>query len=981
MSLGSVHSKSYCSQPSRPLPPVHNVEEGVTAIQLILERGLLCKHDVDQINQIYQTIDLLERKIDNPSRLNSGHALDSVIEKVRQISNKSPLQANDIISLYHLQNFVEQDIGIKEAFAKVKAQKPLDLQEMADQLPFCESEEQFKADVAALLDKSTSMYPLNQKIDQFRRTQFFNQEIQKRKIKLDAFRDKESEKYPVYLAELLSTGYLYLYDHLIEIRQKELKTREEIQKSLLDEIEFSSLARIVLETQNAVIQKVESSIPAMYQHIVFLLGGSGAGKSTTLCFLSGDELELKDFSYESRSDKNRYIGHAQATSFTFLPSVEVVKDFVIVDFPGFDDTNGQLISLGMELALKALVLKYQPKILILEAITNIEGRYAAAAQLSRRLDRLFDHKDRCILGITKYSKDPDFIAIKAIEEQQKREFGATDAEKKLETEIQMLEKSIKKYNDADDIKEKAAKDSELKKLQQEREQKQNQPLPDTEAKKKHRIALEEKERELLSQIGLNQSIRLDNLKNPLTLNTCFEALACSQVNVSVNNKLALDAHLRRFLVDRFAKQLKPQLLKMPSQYDFHDVKYFRKDVLDFSLIHALLSRYPKLHEIGVFLHLPEIDPTLARDFDCEIAGECISKYMRAILGSLNISFMNKVIEELLAEGFDVGALKVSFEKLTNYILGLLGKDSLTTDSKKAQVEWDLLQKRYAVAEESVNERFQLPSWAQAAMVVPLGVPFGIYGLYRIYSRVSERNQISTELIRQYTEELSAMESTLRGLKEIENLLIKKEEIALACNFGQISLESHAECRMSIQTRISKVRQAYGEKDWDTRIAFFRDKAKPVFSMSDLFWYGVAHDTKSLTIGASNNIYFLMAACLDLDVKLRTWLPIEEVTSESHFTIPDRVVDPLNANYFRYVQSTVKSAFKGNCIGLFRDGLFRRLTSSTFTWPQACLIWVKILENLHSLKMESKTPLGRIFTVAIVLDILQTEKWVERDYLS
>ena len=71
----------------------------------------------------------------------------------------------------------------------------------------------------------------------------------------------------------------------------------------------------------------------------------------------------------------------RSTSSTFLPNGEVVNDFVFVDFPGFDDTNGQLISLGMEFALKSLIKKFEPKILVLEAITNNEGKYAAAAQL------------------------------------------------------------------------------------------------------------------------------------------------------------------------------------------------------------------------------------------------------------------------------------------------------------------------------------------------------------------------------------------------------------------------------------------------------------------------------------------------------------------------------------------------------------------------------------------------------------------------
>ena len=123
--------------------------------------------------------------------------------------------------------------------------------------------------------------------------------------------------------------------------------------------------------------------------------------------------------YESQSDRDRLIGHSETASCTFLPSVEALSDLVLVDFPGFDDTNGQLISLGMEFALKALVKKYQPKILLLQAITEKERGFKAAAELGSRLSRLLANKEHCFVGITKYSQDSNFREIKTIEEQQK----------------------------------------------------------------------------------------------------------------------------------------------------------------------------------------------------------------------------------------------------------------------------------------------------------------------------------------------------------------------------------------------------------------------------------------------------------------------------------------------------------------------------------------------------------------------------------
>ena len=72
--------------------------------------------------------------------------------------------------------------------------------------------------------------------------------------------------------------------------------------------------------------------------------------------------------------------------------IEKLKDLIIVDFPGFDDTNGILISLGIELGIKNLILKYSPKILILESITNNANRYEAASKLGSRLSRLLENK-------------------------------------------------------------------------------------------------------------------------------------------------------------------------------------------------------------------------------------------------------------------------------------------------------------------------------------------------------------------------------------------------------------------------------------------------------------------------------------------------------------------------------------------------------------------------------------------------------------
>ena len=101
---------------------------------------------------------------------------------------------------------------------------------------------------------------------------------------------------------------------------------------------FSQLSHVVLEVREAIIQKVESTIPFDSNNIVFLFGPTRAGKSTTMCFLRGDKMLLKSAPqncYESQSDCGRIIGHSDTASCTFLPSVEALSDLVLVDYPGF----------------------------------------------------------------------------------------------------------------------------------------------------------------------------------------------------------------------------------------------------------------------------------------------------------------------------------------------------------------------------------------------------------------------------------------------------------------------------------------------------------------------------------------------------------------------------------------------------------------------------------------------------------------------
>ncbi|WP_226996104.1 hypothetical protein, partial [Candidatus Protochlamydia sp. W-9] len=107
-------------------------------------------------------------------------------------------------------------------------------------------------------------------------------------------------------------------------------------------------------------------------------------------------------------------------------------------------------------------------------------------QLGSRLSRLLKNKNDCLLGITKYSKDPDFRQIQAIEEQQKKELlEPTPEEIALRASIETLAAL-----DMPALQPKIEEmQQQLAKMQEEKEQRQQMPLPETNPKAESRKSL------------------------------------------------------------------------------------------------------------------------------------------------------------------------------------------------------------------------------------------------------------------------------------------------------------------------------------------------------------------------------------------------------------------------------------------------------------------------------------------------------------
>ena len=390
--------------------------------RVLHEDNLCCPHDMVLLNKHFDEMPQNQREV-------SLKKLISKIETILESIAKEPLDpvadAKNLILLYHFRDLTGKKSYMEQLLASAWtkfAMNPATTLQICNLMPSCASEIEFHAATTFFVGPNPTEE--NKNI------------LRTRKIELRSSTKPElSKDHPPYLEELFNAGHIHLYDHLVRMKQFDIRIDR---CSEIQNMTFSQAAHIVLEIRTALIQKVENAIPKNYKNCLFLLGGSGAGKSTTLCLLRGDKMEKMGNQYESKSDKGSLIGHELSTSCTFFPNVEVIQDanWVLVDFPGFEDSHGPLIALGMELALKALVAMYHPKIMVLETITNLGGRAVALQALKERLTRIVDDEKKCLLGITKYSQDPDFEKSKTIEMESVT--SVTEEEYKLEVEIKTL---------------------------------------------------------------------------------------------------------------------------------------------------------------------------------------------------------------------------------------------------------------------------------------------------------------------------------------------------------------------------------------------------------------------------------------------------------------------------------------------------------------------------------------------------------------
>ena len=151
---------SYCSKTRIPFQPIRTIEEGVRIIGEILNKNVLCRHDVEDINETYRSIDRFGRSLHLFERSNqqisvvytSLHALQKIIDKVEQIAFNEKITSGALISLYHMQNYSKLPIHKYFALSLSKFDKTQkNIEELAKHLPCCFSVAEFDKDVKVLI--------------------------------------------------------------------------------------------------------------------------------------------------------------------------------------------------------------------------------------------------------------------------------------------------------------------------------------------------------------------------------------------------------------------------------------------------------------------------------------------------------------------------------------------------------------------------------------------------------------------------------------------------------------------------------------------------------------------------------------------------------------------------------------------------------------------------------------------------------------
>ncbi|MGR3973077.1 MAG: tetratricopeptide repeat protein, partial [Candidatus Rhabdochlamydia sp.] len=828
---------SSCSYPRIVSSSIKTVEAGMKTINNLLERDILCSHDIRDLEETYHVLNTLEQKFGTILQQNSQTILSQITQRVQAIHQD--LSGKEIINAYHLRKF--EVSSIHEPF---NPSFPLTLtiqktKEIATFLPFCGGRNDFESDVKALLGKEIAeevKVIIQDKKDQIyqREKLYKQQEINKRIKELHQLREKDALLYPLYMEEILNGGYFHLYDHLIKMKKLPTQAEREAEEKNLS---FSTFSHIILEFKEAALAQAEKRIP-QGSNTLFLLGDTGSGKSTTLCYLRKDSLILQDDNYQSLVPGEDLIGNNGQVSCTLFPNIADCQDLIIVDFPGFNDTHGKVIALAIELVLRALVKKYSPKILVLSSITDTESRFNHALRLGDRLKRILGTLDHCTLGLTKYSKDPDFINIKNIEARQRQECEKLALPSREEYQLEgTIEALLSLVDEMPHIQNKIdQKREELLKLQQKRSLVFQGLLPNTEEKTRHLQNLHEKEEIFKGKMGIKKMIPLADLTDQKKLEELLDTFKLSQNISSLPKYHHLDPVDKELLNTLFKD--KPLSLLTPQKdyrfsslnFDFSKgalnrsklsdhIKMFEKSILETSLINILLLKsHP---EIGQFFHLEEMDPAIVKNYDKDVIEKCIHDYIYGVLSDLIV--LQKTIE-MFEKDFSKEQKKIlddEFLSLKKYILILSIGLPEQADRAKVDQAWSTFQKEHEFRVKNRKNDLKISGFMTGVLLMALGIPYVIFRVFKENAIGQTTKKLREEITGELCERIRDITQAIQHLKEIERTVKDKDRFDEVFVKNPLLLDSISSLYISLSQQIDQVKHIYGKAEWERRVKFLK----------------------------------------------------------------------------------------------------------------------------------------------------------------
>ena len=347
--------------------------------------------------------------------------------------------------------------------------------------------------------------------------------------------------------------------------------------------------------------------------------------------------------------------------------------------------------------------------------------------------------------------------------------------------------------------------------------------------------IKNKEIEISTAIELPHYIRLRNLERKDCLQKCYSKILALPLQPA-RPKTILESPYRELIIDRFEKDLQPILETEKGYLRFSDIKAFKQSIETSSLVSTVSQSLP---EVGTLLHLPEMDRTLVRAFDNAIVGHCLKNLISFVIRNSELSFILE--REYLFKTTEKGRnLLQAAEQLLNHINGGKGKSRIVNEPNQdleAINQYKELEAQHQAileAHKDKQEKYNLPKWATALLVIPLAIPFVVFKLVQataLYlSKEKTQKQLHdvatqlSDLIEKSTNQLKQDLANLQVLTEIK-VFIRKQEIIDELFHGEYLFDgTPVNQKANIHDLIENISAEYkNQVEWNARVQFIAEK--------------------------------------------------------------------------------------------------------------------------------------------------------------